>query len=130
MRLTQTTPQFAMIDWPERLSLPNLQNKRAYIETNWNQDIKGRFIRIVIDALSITIPREVLIRSALLLGDDKEQEKLIPSISVPVRRYEKRIKLRLTHDMKQGDELEIPVGFDVRLDSGTEISILNNSFLS
>jgi len=119
-----------MINWPERLSLPNIENKRAYVETNWNQSVKGRFLRITIDGASIVIPRQSFISSALLLGNDLEQEKLIPSVTIPIRRLEKQVKIRLTKDMKQGEEIIIPVGFDVRMDIGTEVSVLNNSLLT
>ena len=118
-----------MIDWPERLALPNLQNKRAFVDLNWNEKIKGRFLRITVDGKSIVIPRESFISAALLLGSEDEQEKLIPTVQIPIRRFEKRVKIRLTKDLRTGDEIEIPVTFDVRLDTGNEVSVINNSLL-
>lgn len=83
--------------------------------TAWNDKAKKRFLKLRLGDKEAIVPREAFVRAALLLGDEQEQEKLVPTRHVKIRHFRKKVTVRLTRNMRAGETLELNVGFDVPL---------------
>lgn len=102
-----------MIDTPEKLKLPTLSGPPLEVLTAWTKGAGSKFLKLRIGDTEIVIPRESFVRAAMLLGDEEEQEALIPTTKTTMRYFGKLMTLRLTKDMKQGETLQVPVRLQV-----------------
>ena len=102
-----------MIDVPEKFKLPTISGAPCEVLVAWTPEAKNKFLKLRIGNVETVIPKEAFIRAALLLGDELEQEKLIPTSKVQMRYFGKLITLRLTKDMKSGETMKVPVRMQV-----------------
>lgn len=104
-----------MIDTPETLRLPVHSGEPVSVMTSWNKRAKRRFLKLRMGDKEAIIPRDAFVRAALLLGDEIEQEKLVPTRSVTIRHFRKTLLVKMKKRMEEGELLELNVAFDVPL---------------
>lgn len=115
-----------MIKGYEKMKIPNIRGENTELEFNWYPKSNGEYVKIRVGDKESVIPRGAFLRAAMLIGTENEQVDLIPTQSVPVRHFIKKVVLKLTKSMEKGEYLTVPVAFDVRLDSGSELNVMNN----
>lgn len=49
------------------------------------------------------------------LASEEEQERIIPTTSIPVRHFEKWVVLKMKKTIREGETLRVKVDFDVPL---------------
>ena len=111
-----------MIHGAEKFRVPTKSAKhKVEFLVNWTQATKQcEFIKMRIDnKFDILIPKESFMRIAMFLGDEDEQDKLIPTQTVKVKQVRKQFKLKLTKDMKAGEILDFNASFDVPMTGDT-----------
>ena len=110
-----------MIHGPEKFYLPTVSKDKVEMIVNWNKASNDcEFVKMRINGKKeIVIPKCVLIRTAMFLGNEEEQEALIPTKNVTIRQYKKKMTIRLLKDMREGESLTIPVSFDIPLNEDT-----------
>lgn len=111
------------------MRLPTIDGTDVRVLTNWNDKVNGEYLKIVMGEQTAIIPRASFTSAALLLGNEEEQMKLIPTKSTQIRRFTKTVTVALQKDMVAGTELTIPVSFEVPLDGidTDELSFIQNN---
>ena len=102
-----------MIDTPEKLKLPSLNGEEVEVRTCWTKGAGTQYLQLIMGDKVAVIPRESFIRAAMLLGDELEQESLIPTRKVTMRTFNKRVSVQLRRRMEEGEILTIPVTMTV-----------------
>ena len=118
-----------MIRDTHSMRLPTIDGTDIRVLTNWNDKVNGEYLKIVMDGKTAIIPRASFTSAALLLGNEEEQMKLIPTKTTRIRRFTKTVTVALQRDMAAGSELTIPVSFEVPLDGASkdELSFIQNN---
>jgi len=106
-----------MIDTPEKMRLPTITtDDKVEVILNWNEDVDGEYIKLrVNDGEDMVIPRSSFCKVAMLIANEEEQMAMIPTKSVSVRHLSKIVTIKLTKDCRRGEEIRIPVSFDIPL---------------
>lgn len=104
-----------MIDNADKIRLPTTNGSKLVAQVNWNRFVKGRFIKLILDGKEAIIPRESFVQVALMVGDEVEQEKMIPQEHFTIRHFKKNVTIRAQRDIKQNELISITVPFDVPL---------------
>lgn len=104
-----------MISHPEKLDLPVMFGEPAQIIVNWTPQVKDRYVKVKVGKSYAIIARSDLVRSLLLLGNEEEQDELIPTKSVKIRHFEKNIVIRLQEPHAAGDMIAVTVPWDIPL---------------
>jgi hypothetical protein len=117
-----------MIKHPEKFRLPTSSRDRVELLVNWNEDVAtAQYVKMRInDEYDIIIPRTAFIRAAMFIGDAEEQEELIPTRQIPIRRVKKKVTVELLKDFKAGETITIEPSFDVPLVNVEEFTAINN----
>lgn len=106
-----------MINTPERLRIPTKGKHSLDVIVNWNDDAENcQFVKLRVDnSYDIIVSRASFIRAALLIGNEEEQESLIPTKTIPVKQIRKTYTVRLTKPMNEGETITIPIELDIPL---------------
>lgn len=115
-----------MMKEPERIMLPTIVGSQASIDLNWSHG-SSEYVKLQVGRHSAVIPRAAVVRLAMMLAKEEEQDNLVPTKQVRMRHFSKKYTVRLKKDMAEGELLTIPVSFDVELPSGNDNKILNSS---
>ena len=121
-----------MIQQHRKLSLQDLSGRGNDVsfEVNWNDSklVKdSKYIRIQVGDSYLEqeaiISKEHLFTLLLLLGDDKQQDKLVKSSTylVPVKNYQTVVNVKCIKDMRKGDVFGLPLTVSVNKSTGKMI---------
>lgn len=102
-----------MIRDPQRIRVPVVTQGEMDVITNWNNQIKGNYLKIRVNGEEVIVPRSSFSKVAMVLANEEEQEAMIPVKSVPIHELKKIVTLKLTRDMKAGQMLTVPVEMKV-----------------
>src|SRR3990167_1353057 len=114
-----------MIKTPEKINIPTMSADRSEIVCNWREGVCGDYLKLrVNEGKEILMERSAFLKAAIMLGNEEEQEDMIPFKRINIRSYCKKVVVRLVKNMKKGDLLTIPVNFDIPLNEET-LPVLN-----
>lgn len=104
-----------MISGPEKFRLPTVGRDKVEMYVNWTKAVDNcGYVKMRInDGDAIMIPKTALIKLAMYLGNEDEQDKLIPTRTVNIREYRKVFTIKLREDLKAGQEVKFVGTFDV-----------------
>ena len=105
-----------MIDTRQKLVFKDYsgRNNDAVVEVNWNSFVKkGKFIKITVGDKQVVLKKDHLFGMLFMLGDDKEQDRLISGRTTlqRVRKLQRVIGVKATQDIKAGDSLNVCLDF-------------------
>lgn len=98
---------------PERYRIPVVTQGEMDVVTNWNNQIKGDYLKIRVNGEEVIVPRSSFSKVAMALANEIEQESMIPMKQVPITELRKTVTIKLNKDMKMGEYLTIPVEFKI-----------------
>jgi len=104
-----------MISEYEKLKLPDQNGKNDLIvEVNWNEKDKNtnesKVLRITCpDGSQTFVKREYFNSFLFLLGNPKEQNKMIPQKLSKVRWYETVLSVKASKDIRKGENITFPI---------------------
>lgn len=108
-----------MIHGPEKFDLLTVNGEKVEFIVNWTAGLANcDFVKMRIDGKrDILLPRSALIRAAMFLGTEDEQDNLIPTRSQRIRQFRKNFTIKVLRDIKAGEELEFVGSFDVPMNA-------------
>lgn len=117
-----------MIHGPEKFKIPVHGPHKVEFIVNWTKATQAcEFVKMRIDGRDdILIPVSSFIRTAMFLANEEQQDALIPMTSVKVKQVRKQFNLKLTKDMKAGEELVFNAAFDVPI-GGDTLSVISKT---
>ena len=104
-----------MIHGPEKFRLPAVGKEKIDIYVNFTPAVdKCRHVKMRIDGgKGILIPKAAIMKLAMYLGSEDEQDQLIPTKSVRIHQFRKQFTIKVLEDLKAGQELKFTGSFDV-----------------
>lgn len=109
---------------PEKMFLPTIDSTIVEVFCNWNDKVKGEYLKISVDGKNFITPRSAFLKVAMIVANKEEQVDLVPTKSIPVRVFEKRVTVKLKKNMRMGELLTIPVSFSVPLNKNGDLAVL------
>ena len=106
-----------MIDGYNKITLYDKNGKNDLsIEVNWNdsEEVKDCFaLRLTLGDKQAIINRDDFFSLLMVLGDNKMQDKLIPSRSLKITKYYKQHRVMAKNDIRKGQQVIINCETDV-----------------
>lgn len=90
-------------------------------ERDWNSSVKdSQFIKITIDDKEIITTKDSLFTILTIMGDEQHLDLIADKFTkhLPVRNEYHTIGVTATKDIKQGEEIKIPLSFSVNMQTG------------
>lgn len=111
-----------MINGPERFRVPTVGKDKVEFLVNWTKAAVDncQFIKMRINGKNdILLLKGVLMKLALYLGNEEEQDSLIPTKSIQIHQFRKEFTIKVLEDLKKGQEIKFVGSFDVPVNSDT-----------
>ena len=104
-----------MIHGPERFYLPTVGRDKVEMFVNWTGSVdKCEYVKMRVNGgRDIVIPKSAIMKLALYIGNEDEQDSLIPTKSVNIHQFRKKYTIKVLKDLKAGESLEFVASFDV-----------------
>ena len=108
-----------MIHSPERFRVPTKGPDKVDFFLNWTRAVDNcEYVKMQVNGgNAILIPKSAFLRIALLLGNEEEQDSLIPTKSVRIRQFRKEFTIKVLEDVRKGEEIKFTGTFDVPLNA-------------
>lgn len=99
----------------KRIVIPTMSSEDPDLvaEIDWNEHVKGKYIRLTIGKHRLVIKKEYLLMVLFMLGDEGDQDKLLSPFvkQTKVLKFFKLIGVIMTKDVRKGDTMNIPLEF-------------------
>ena len=81
-------------------------NHEIEIDVNWDKDLM-EFIKLTIDDKIVYVKKSDLFAIMFLLATPEQQVEMVPVKREEMKEYERQHRVKLTKDMKEGEELVV-----------------------
>jgi hypothetical protein len=106
----------------QKLVIPDSSNQGNDIlaEINWNRNVERKYIRLTIGDKVCIVKKDHLYSILFMLGDAKEQEKIISPFIKQTRitKFTKMIGITTGRDIKKGEFINVLLEFTLNPDTG------------
>jgi len=107
----------------ELLSLQDMAGRGEEIlfETNWNSKVQqNKYIKVMLGDKEIILSQDQLYSILFIIGNEKLQDRAISRFTTqtPIRSELHRIAITTTRDIKQGEEITIPIRLTIDKEKG------------
>lgn len=107
-----------MIKGPEKFQLPTIGKEKVEVLINWTNSVSDcRYVKLRFGDEESLIPKSALIKLALYLGNEEEQDNLIPVKSVRIHQFRKEFTIKVLEDVLKGQTIKFTGSFDVPLNA-------------
>jgi len=110
-----------MINTPERFMLPTVGKDKVELFINWTKAVgKCEYVKMCVNGgRDILIPKIALMKLALYIGNEDEQDSLIPTKSINIHQFRKEFTIKVLEDLKAGQHIKFVGSFDVPVTADT-----------
>jgi len=110
-----------MIKGPEKFRLPTIGKDKVEVFVNWSNAVDNcEYLKMRINnKYDILISKAAILKLALCVGNEEEQDSLIPTKSVQIHQFRKQFTIKVLEDIKAGQEIKFTGSFDVPVNAET-----------